>query len=75
MFCLPARGAREEVERKRRERGDEACRLVFPSWLEPATYFTSSDGQQALWLGLHFQVTHRLLSDLSWLEDEFLSKL
>ena len=32
MFCLPARGAREEEERKRRERGCEDRRLVFPSW-------------------------------------------
>ena len=46
MFCLPARGAREEEERKRRERGCEDCRLVFPSWSEPDRHLTPSDGHQ-----------------------------
>lgn len=48
MFCLPARGAREEEERKRRERGCEDHRLVFPSLSEPASYLTPSGGHQLL---------------------------
>lgn len=48
VFCLPARGAREEEERKRRERGCEDHRLVFPSLSEPASFLTPSDGHQLL---------------------------
>lgn len=46
MLCLPARGAREEKERKRKERGCEDRWLFLLSWSEPATYFSPSHGHQ-----------------------------
>ncbi|XP_067379517.1 protein Shroom4 isoform X4 [Channa argus] len=51
MFCLPTRGAREEEERKRRERGCKDYWLAFPSWSVPTSNFR---WPSALGLGLHF---------------------
>ena len=61
MFCLPGRGAREEEERKRREKGCEDQWLVFPSWSEPASLFIPSDRH---WL------LDTFFTDLIWLSQQ-----
>lgn len=48
MFCPLARGAREEEERKRREKGCEDHWLDFPTWSEATSHFTPSDGHRLL---------------------------
>lgn len=67
MFCLPVREAREEEERKRRERGCEDHRLFFPCQPLYSFRWTSALGLPSFGCyGRNLVLT----PDLSWLEDK-----